>query len=597
MVLRNKFVVPGEKGSRRLVVLIHGWWNSLPAFSIDDVESTIRDELPDADILRPVYRSHIAANTNPVDVAEALAEAIEDACKEHARRNNIPYDEIVLVGYSLGSLIVRKAFILGRLGRVAEDSGRGVSRRYSWPDKVSRIILLAGVNNGWSLRPKPKRFSWLLYVMYRLLYPWAYVLPGGDLIRSFHKGSRFVEDLRIQWHFLNRDGQIPPVIQLTGTKEDVVTFDDMVDIKFCHNFVFLHVPETGHMNAAQFGEPGVGPVRQQSFVDALTSDISDLQSRADFDTEEQLQRIQEPSVTDVVFVMHGIRDFGHWTRGVRKAIDRIAEDSGQRVVAITPAYERFPLLGLLFTFTRMKNVKWFIDIYVQTIARYPNARIHFIGHSNGTYLLAKSLELYSACRFNNVAFAGSVVRRDFPWNTFIEDARLARLRNDMAANDYIVAIFPRFFEQIKEALRLPVSDIGSAGVYGFAHDDAKRFEVLVRGGHAAAIVDGNHESLARFVLGIDQTPQVGPGLTIVELVPLSTRLLSSFCWLIWLLLFSVPPLAALASSAVWFCRDQKSPFELQPFVGWLASQPFPCLPLLVPALIVASLTWWLLKTF
>lgn len=598
MILQRTEVTKGAQGSRRLVVLLHGWWASLPHFSIADARDTIREVLPDADLLEPRYRSHIAANTDPVTVAEELTSVIEFAFEERRIAADAQeYEDVILIGYSLGSLIIRKAYILAAMSRTADDNAFRVERKYKWPRKVSRIILLAGINNGWSLSPKPKRFSLLLYVMYRLLYPLVFVFPAGRLIRSFHKGSRFVENLRIQWHRLEKNQNIPPVIQLTGTEEDVVTEEDMVDVRFCRNFIFLHVPRTGHMYAANFRQSRIGPFRRNRFITALTKPIGDLRQEQDMEPQRLLNNVTDPTITDVVFLIHGIRDYGDWTQKVGEAIDLIAKSHRRRVVVYRPAYERFPLLGFLLTLERIRKVQWFIDQYTQAIAKFPQARIHFIGHSNGTYLLAKSLELYPDCHFHNVVFTGSVVRRSFPWDRIIGQNRVARLRNDMAVDDFVVAVFPRFFEQFSEVTRVQVSDIGSGGVYGFHDNSGKRYEVRLRGSHGAALAAENHNSLARWVLDIDELPFQSSGVVRVEAVPAATQWASAFCWVVWLVLLTMPLMTVALLSFAWFwlCPDFLAVAN-NTFVDWVRHLHPPYAPVVLPAIGTGFCFWWLLKT-
>jgi predicted esterase len=111
-ILRDTQPIPSETPARRLVVVVHGWWANLPMFSIADIRQAIVESLPDADLMLPQYCSRFTANTDPVEVAESLSDAIELACDEKAR-SGAAYEEVILVGYSLGSLIVRKAFLIG----------------------------------------------------------------------------------------------------------------------------------------------------------------------------------------------------------------------------------------------------------------------------------------------------------------------------------------------------------------------------------------------------------------------------------------------------------------------------------------------------
>jgi hypothetical protein len=90
--------------------------------------------------------------------------------------------------------------------------------------------------------------------------------------------------------------------------------------------------------------------------------------------------------------------------------------------------------------------------------------------------------------------------------------------SQLAGNCWVVAIFPRFFEQVREIIGLPLGDIGTGGIFGFEEDHGNRNEVAyLRGDHGAAIRPENHESLARFVQGIDQRPK--PDSQLAEKIP------------------------------------------------------------------------------
>lgn len=139
-----------------------------------------------------------------------------------------------------------------------------------------------------------------------------------------------------------------------------------------------------------------------------------------------------------------------------------------------------------------------MDKYTGALAQYPNASFSYVGHSNGTYLLAKALELYSCCRFKNVVFAGSVVRRKFNWeHLIIKEKRVEALLNFVASRDWVVAIFPNFFQKTK------LQDMGSAGHDGF--DDFERFKGIyqieyIKGGHSAAVEEEVWDQIASFII-------------------------------------------------------------------------------------------------
>ena len=92
-----------------------------------------------------------------------------------------------------------------------------------------------------------------------------------------------------------------------------------------------------------------------------------------------------------------------------------------------------------------------MDSYTEELAHYPSATtFDFIGHSNGTYILASALQRYRTLKVNDVYFAGSVVPQKYKWTDLVAAKRVGRVVNVVATNDWVVAIFPRLFEQIAE---------------------------------------------------------------------------------------------------------------------------------------------------
>ena len=78
-------------------------------------------------------------------------------------------------------------------------------------------------------------------------------------------------------------------------------------------------------------------------------------------------------------------------------------------------------------------MRQFMDDYTEKMATFPNpaTKVSFIGHSNGTYILASALQNYVTLRIHRASFAGSVVPRSYPWNELIGDeCRVDALRNE-----------------------------------------------------------------------------------------------------------------------------------------------------------------------
>jgi hypothetical protein len=257
------------------------------------------------------------------------------------------------------------------------------------------------------------------------------------------------------------------------------------------------------------GQDGVESRRRDLFVLAVSGTRDDLARvavtgrdllqllpaeagrRGELDTSTGLAR----SPDDVVFVVHGIRDKNYWTRKVARVVATYGRQIGRRVVAVAPSYGYFAMLPFLFPWTRRVKVEWLLDHYVTIRAAHPDARISFVGHSNGTYLLAGAIASCPAATFANVVFAGSVVRSDFDWRPHLNGGQVRRVLNYVATADWVVAIFPRVFQLIR------LQDLGGAGHDGFFAEPGHVKDVeYVTGRHNAAIDERHWDEFAAFVL-------------------------------------------------------------------------------------------------
>jgi len=202
---------------------------------------------------------------------------------------------------------------------------------------------------------------------------------------------------------------------------------------------------------------------------------------------------------NAVFVIHGIRDKGYWTQKVAAKIKVRAKG---KFHSITPSYGYFAIAPFLMPWIRRQKVEWLMDQYVESRAAYPNASFSFVGHSNGTYLLAKALHEYPCCRVKNVVFVGSVVRTDYNWNALIKSARVQKVLNFVATNDLVVSAGAHGLRGLKWF------DLGGAGSYGFdvsAETDPERFRNLeyVLGGHSAGLKESQWDEIASFIVAGD----------------------------------------------------------------------------------------------
>ena len=517
---------PARDAPTDLVVIVHG----LRKRMLETVPPVVAERLPHADILLPTYEAGPLSNRSGVDLADEISDAIQSQCDRHLRTVGTPYQRIILIGHSRGALLVRKAYVFARGENQELWVGGLRPKPRPWAASVERIILLAGLNRGWSFSPKPPRMSWRRWALLRVLDVVVSAIGQARLLRDIKKGAPFIANLRVQWIRLSRQGPMPLTVQIRGDMDDLVNSSDNIDLQAGWNFVYLNAPRgTTHATVIELDDEE----RRAVFLRALEQPRDTLHSEY---IVPDLQR-EDASVEQVVFIVHGIRDFGGWTRRLSAVLKERAEAMGRRLETVTSSYGYFPMFRFLVFSERQKNVRWFMDRYTEVLARYPNAQaIDFVGHSNGTYLLGSALRRYRACDFGRAVCAGSVLPRDFEWDDMVTQGRIRAIRNYLTTGDWVVGIFPNLFDRW--------GDIGGGGFLGFVREPAAGNEFhYVRGSHSAAISDENLGGIAQFLLDGALVPP--PTEIRSDTQSSLVLLLSKFDWAIWL------GLVAIAVGGAW----------------------------------------------
>jgi pimeloyl-ACP methyl ester carboxylesterase len=412
------------------------------------------------------------------------------------------YDDIVLVGHSLGGLIVRRAYLMA----LASAPGG----RNSWAGSVRRIILFASVNRGVSTRFDRRWWLPLAAWLARVI-PFARDLMIHDALR----GSAFITNLRITWiREINKLDHPPNVVQFLGSKDRLITAEDSSDVSQFPTGRQQIIPDADHDNLIRFD---VAPEPDQRFRLIATA----------FSEPWRTETIPEigDQAKHVVIVLHGIRATNTtWVRDIAEEI----RSRDNMVEVVTASYGRFSARKFAIPATRRRFIGWLEDTYAEHLAHNPKATFHFIGHSNGTYLLGHSLLNIPGMQFERVLLAGSVLPVDYDWRRMRENGQVHRIRNDRAARDIPVGI-------LCAGLRsLGMRDVGTAGVDGFYRwDDRAKTEIYYHpGGHGAALAPDNLPRLVTFILdgdvlqpaGLSRTPS--PGFSFLS------RATPVFAWLL-----------------------------------------------------------------
>jgi CheY-like chemotaxis protein len=183
--------------------------------------------------------------------------------------------------------------------------------------------------------------------------------------------------------------------------------------------------------------------------------------------EQDKSRLSE---SQLLVNIHGIRTQGQWQKGVSDCF----KEHNKNLIIKEFKYNYFSAFQLLIPFFRSKVIKTFKDRVINLIDEHPNARITFIAHSFGTYILAKCLEkipLDVEFKIDAIILAGCVLKEKYNWNPTIKRYNADNIINECGYNDNIL-LLSRYF----------CIDMGKAGRSGFIglEEVTNRF---YKGGH------------------------------------------------------------------------------------------------------------------
>ncbi|QPF93314.1 alpha/beta hydrolase [Bradyrhizobium commune] len=500
--MTDKIVLSSDGGFYRvaapelLVVLLHRY-NATPV-TMQQIAEVVRDEYPQSDIFAPCLPVTVSSFSSPDELARSIAGDISSLPSIGA------YSGIIFIGHSLGAVLARKVWALAH-GATPEATVDPERRPLPWAGKVERILLLAAVSRGWTVSSALKPLDRLLWTIGTAWGNFCrHVLGKEPLIFGFRRGAPFLTTTRLQCLAIKEAGvRLPITVQLIGTDDDFIAPTDNLDLATGENFYYMEVTGASHAAIADLPTDGDDHSARSRFRLALTANETKLKessASADdvFDGYDAIDDFDEtllPTIRDevkrVVFVIHGIRDRGFWTRRIARKVKSVAGRGVCR--SVTSTYGFFPMGPFLLPWVRRSKVEWLLDQYVTARSLYPDASFSYIGHSNGTYLLAKALEICPAIRFEDGAiFCGSMVRRDFEWSKYIP-RQIGRMLNYVATNDWVVAIFPYGLE------RMRLQDVGGAGHLGFLDPDSANIR-FASGEHSAALAPDKWEEMAQFIL-------------------------------------------------------------------------------------------------
>ncbi|WP_404357000.1 esterase/lipase family protein [Methylotuvimicrobium sp. KM1] len=490
----------------KLVVLLHGFMGT--AESMKHVKNVVTESygISNANFFIPELPLRQWSCTDPIDVCNQLLEQIDALWAARIEKYGNAYDSIVIVGHSFGALLGRKLYVYacGETDNAPFEPGIKQKTARPWAANVERIVLLAGMNRGWSISHHMSLTKALLYSIGVGLSGFWFKVP---IIMRIRRGSPFVTNLRIQWlsmrHAAERRGVGNALtVQLLGSIDDLVSPEDNIDLVSGRDFIYLDVTKTNHSNIIEMDDSQEAKDRKYKFRAALLGSEHIL--KQDYNQLPQDENLlgKREDVTDLIFVIHGIRDPGYWTHKIARRVKQRGKKHQRIFETETSSYGYFPMLSFLFPWRRREKVEWLMDQYAEGLAQYPNAHFSYVGHSHGTYLLTKALKEYPCCQFKHVVLAGSVVRTDYAWAELLTQGRVKKVLNYVASGDWVVACFPNAMQMLNW------QDLGGAGHRGFQSGQVNQIQ-YVKGAHSAALHEDNWDAIADFV--IEGKPVDPPG--------------------------------------------------------------------------------------
>lgn len=467
--------------------------------------------------------------------------------------------EIILIGFSLGGLIARSAWLKDRGYDFSDRQEQGVIARNDtgWAAITTRIVLLGVPNGGFELA------TWSLWgIVYLVASPWA-----DFAVEDVAAGGYWVTNLRLRWLEAFRDlpiAEVPYVAQVRGANDTRVRDKDLGDTRY------LPATHTVTMDGADHA--GLVDLRRPEDE----RDRWPVIRHAIFGAPDPVPPVLSPKPERVAFILHGIRasNSDNWVDDMSQHM----KDLGAHVVAPNTGF--LSALEFFLPFSRNKKSHEFLKDYGDTARVYDPDNFVFLGHSNGTYMAARTMWKVPAVRFHRMLLAGTVIEPNFKWDTLVARQQIGThvavddrtewqdglVHNDRARHDWPVGVMCN----LVQGLRPWNSMVGPGGVEGFVNvnetfitKDAHVYD----GGHGAALKTSSPErrnEIAQFLTTgeVSHHPPVEPS----RRFQLLGRIVS---WLSW------PFVIALAAGIIVAFAITGLTF------GWGAALLFVALPVLL----------------
>ncbi len=393
-------------GATKLAVVLHAYKSN--AEGMKHVAEAAKQALgDDVDVYCPTL-----PHSNPCDMTGAerivlgLVASLNKIWSDKQKLTPGGYKEVVLIGHSLGGALARRLFLAGSLN--PPDYADGFSARdelleavielqggahpgaertkllpCAWAPRVTRVLLLATWDKGWSVSPRTSwwasaglNFLGLVGRLIELFEPWGSRgwTPARTML-DMRQGARFIVQTRLLWMAYRRwhnkkiqekydlrhpDAPLgdpatqrsetgepltanPLVVQIIASQDDFVSPQDQIDIDAegvlawlpddgstgKKNYFLLEMSGADHKGVVELASD---PERKVLVIAGLTKTPDEFAAASENDLLGKALRnpvdffdappAVDEDANDVVFVVHGIRDDGNWTHRIAAAIKR-----------------------------------------------------------------------------------------------------------------------------------------------------------------------------------------------------------------------------------------------------------------------------------
>jgi CheY-like chemotaxis protein len=141
----------------------------------------------------------------------------------------------------------------------------------------------------------------------------------------------------------------------------------------------------------------------------------------------------------VIISVHGIRTKGEW----QQKLEELVENELENTILINYKYNYLSATSLLFSWSRDKTVDGFNSRILFELNKFPEARVTFIAHSFGTYIVGmflKLLPINTDFTVERVIFVNSVLKENFDWNEIRKTTAIGSIINECGIEDNVLLL-------------------------------------------------------------------------------------------------------------------------------------------------------------